>query len=69
MVSKKMENLSDKDLTYLEKLLSKEFKRQCDESSVFRSKNHYARSPDTAIIQRLQEAVRSQKLIQRMEKW
>lgn len=69
MVSKKIENLSDEDLHYLDKLLYKEFKRQCEYTSTFKSKNQYSYEDDTSRISKLRSAVQSQIKRNNMEKW
>ena len=69
MTSKKIDALSDADLNFLEKLLSKEFSKQCEYTSQFKSKNQYVPGDDTKQISRLLDAVRSQKKINNMPKW
>ena len=70
MVSKSIENLSLEDLTYLDKLLHKEFSQQCSNSTQWRSKNGYNDPNDkTNTLRKLMEAVQSQKKILTMPKW
>jgi tRNA A-37 threonylcarbamoyl transferase component Bud32 len=71
MVSSKIANLSDSDLMYLEKVLGKEFARQNEYSSQFKSKNGYVNqnSNESKQILRLMSAIRSQRRVARLEKW
>lgn len=69
MVSRKMADLSDKDLQYLEEVLGKEFARQIEYTSQFKAKNGYSNSNDSKQILRLMSAVRSQRRVARLEKW
>jgi len=69
MVSKAIASLSDSDLSYLEKLLGKEFTQLNEKRSVFKAKNGYAHDGDSKVLLRLMEAVRSQKKILTMPKW
>ena len=69
MVSQKIQELSEEDLTYLEKLLGAEFSRQNEYAVQFKSKNGYAYPNDTQKILRILNAVRSQKNLTRMPKW
>lgn len=69
MVSKAIASLSDSDLSYLEKLLGKEFSKQNERNSIFKAKNGYAHDGDSKVLLRLMEAVRSQKKILTMPKW
>ena len=67
--SKKISELTDSDLNFLEKLLSKEFSKQSEYSSQFKSKNRYNPSDNTQQISRLLDAVRTQKKMNNMPKW
>lgn len=69
MVSKAIANLSNSDLSYLEKLLGKEFAQLNEKRSVFKAKNGYAYDGDTKVLLRLMNAVRSQIRIDNIEKW
>jgi len=69
MVSSKIANLSDNDLLYLEKVLGKEFARQNEYTTQFKTKNGYANSNDTKQILRLMSAIRSQRKVSNLEKW
>ena len=70
MVTSKIEQLNESDLDYLEHLLQKEFSRQTEYSTIWKSKNHYDDPSDkTRTIARLLEAVRSQKRVLTMPKW
>jgi hypothetical protein len=70
MVTSKIEQLSEDDLNYLDKLLHKEFSRQCSNSTQWQSKNGYKDPTDrTATLRKLMEAVQSQKKILTMPKW
>jgi len=70
MVSHKIQNLSLSDLNYLDKLLHREFSKQNDQISTWKSKNHYQPISDkTATLRRLMEAVQSQRRIAQIDKW
>lgn len=70
MVTSKIAQLSEAELDYLDQLLHKEFSRQCNNSTQWRSKNQYADPTDrTATLRKLMEAVQSQKKILTMPKW
>ena len=69
MVSKAIANLNDSDLSYLEKLLGKEFTEQNEKRSVFKAKNGYAYDGDSKVLLRLMKAVRAQRRLDNMEKW
>lgn len=69
MVSQAIANLTDSDLSYLEKLLGKEFTQQHEKRSVFKAKNGYTYDDDSKILLRLMNAVRSQKKLLTMDKW
>lgn len=69
MVSPKFAQLTEQDLTYLEKLLGAEFARQNEQTQQFKSKHGYAPSNDSQKVLRLLNAVRAQKNLTRMPKW
>ena len=69
MVSKKIEELSVADLEYLDKILHKEFKRECERVDIFRSRNKYAADNHCRQLSRIMSAVRSQLQISNLEKW
>lgn len=70
MVTSKIANLSEADLDYLDRLLQKEFSRQTNKATQWRSKNKYPDPSDnTKKISRLMDAVRSQKKLLTMVKW
>jgi len=69
MVSRKIANLTDNDLLYLEKVLGKEFARQNEYATQFKTKNGYTYSNDTKQILRLMSAIRSQRKVSNLEKW
>ena len=70
MVSRQIQNLNESDLDYLDQLLHKEFSKQVERSTTWKSKNHYTDPSDkTQTLKRLMDAVRSQKKILTMPKW
>jgi hypothetical protein len=71
MACRKFESLSTNDLDYVEQLLSKEFSKQCEYQSTFKSKNHYTGPNDTQVIGRVMDAIRSEKKYRQTtsEKW
>ena len=70
MVSRKMQELSNEDLDYLDQLLHKEFSKQCNDSTQWRSTHHQNNPYDnTKQLTRLMDAVRSQKKLLTMPKW
>ena len=70
MVTSKIAQLNEHDLDYLDQLLHKEFSRQCNNTTQWRSKNGYKDPLDkTATLRKLMEAVQSQKKILTMPKW
>ena len=69
MVSNKIENLTNEDLDYLDKILQKELRRQQSESEVFKAKNGYTGGTGTNRISKLRDAFRSQKNLKNMPKW
>ena len=70
MVTSKIAQLNETDLDYLDQLLHKEFSKQCNDSTLWKSKNR-SKYPydDSSRIVRLMDAVRSQKKILTMPKW
>lgn len=58
MASQKIELLTDNDLDYMERLLSKEFTKQCECPSVHRGNEHES---NTRTIARIRNAIRSEK--------
>jgi len=69
MVSRAIANLSNEDLTYLEKLLGKEFASQNERKKQFQTKNGWTPKDDSQKVLRLLNAVRSQKNLSTMPKW
>lgn len=70
MVTSKISQLSESDLEYLDELLHKEFSKQTERSTTWKSKNKYEDpSNKTKILIRLMDAVRSQKKLLTMPKW
>ncbi len=70
MVTSKISQLSETDLDYLDHLLKKEFSKQCNDSTQWRSTHHQNNPCDnTKQIARLMDAVRSQKKLLAMPKW
>ena len=70
MVTSKIAQLNENDLDYLDQLLHKEFSRQCNSSTQWKSKNGYQDPCDrTHTLRKLMEAVQSQKKILTMPKW
>lgn len=70
MVTSKIAQLSESELDYLDRLLHKEFSRQCNNSTAWRTKNRYNDPCDsTATLRKLMEAVQSQKRLTSMPKW
>ena len=70
MVSRQLQNLNESDLDYLAHLLKKEFSKQCNDSTQWRSTHHQNNPCDnTKQIARLMDAVRSQKKLLTMPKW
>lgn len=62
MASRKLEELSEEDLTYIEKILGKEFSRQNNHNSTWKAKNGYeCTSDDTRKISKIMDAIRSEK--------
>lgn len=69
MVSSKINALTEDDLNYLEMVLNREFKKQVEYVTVFKSKNHYDCGDNTKKLSRLLDAVRSQRKLVKMPKW
>ena len=69
MVSSKLSNLNEDDLNYLEKVLNREFKKQAEYTTVFKSKNHYDCGNNTKKLVKLLDAVHSQQKLLKMPKW
>ena len=70
MVTSKIAQLSETDLDYLDQLLHKEFSKQCNNSTQWKTKNGSTYPYDTSKqLVRLMDAVRSQKKILTMPKW
>ena len=72
MVSKKIQELSDDDLSYLEKLLGEKFEQELEQDKTWTKNNNYSRPCEKkSIIIRLINAVRAQKDIKKRtaEKW
>ena len=66
MVSQKIQELSDDDLSYLEKLLGEQFAKELEADKTWIQKNNYHRPGEkkTKII-RLMNAIRAQKDIKK----
>ena len=70
MVSRKIQDLSDNDLTYLEKLLGEQFAKELEADKTWTQKNKYDRPGNRKKqIIKLMDAVRSQKKLTTVEKW
>lgn len=69
MVSKAIANLSNEDLTYLEKLLGQEFAQLNERKQQFKTKNGWAPQDNSQKVLRLLNAVRSQKRLTSIDKW
>lgn len=62
MASKKIEDLSDDDWSFVEKILGKEFAKQMDYNSQFKAKNQYYPDADnTKQLSKIMDAIRSEK--------
>ena len=61
MASKKIEELSEEDLSTLEKILSKEFLKQSEYSKSFMTKHGWSPGDQSKQIIRIRDAVRSEK--------
>ena len=70
MVSRRIQELSEADLTYLEKLLGEKFAEQLEADQTWASKNHYDRPGNKKKqILRIMDAIRSQKRLKSVAKW
>lgn len=70
MVSRKIQDLSNEDLDYLEKILQEKYTQELERDSNWLAKNHYKRPGEKkAKIYRILDAVRSQKRLTTIEKW
>jgi len=72
MVSRKIQELSDDDLSYLEKLLGEQFAQELERDKTWLQKNNYSRPGEKKRrIIRLMNAIRAQKDIKKRtaEKW
>lgn len=70
MVTLKIAQLNEGDLDYLDQLLHKEFSKQCNNSTQWKTKNHSDYPYDNSRqLVRLMDAVRSQKKLLTMPKW
>jgi hypothetical protein len=70
MVSNKIQELSDSDLTYLEKLLGEQFAKELEADQTWTQKNKYDRPGNRKKqIIKLMDAVRSQKRLTNVAKW
>ena len=70
MVSRQIQNLSIEDLTYLEKLLGKEFATINERKQQFKTKNGWCpEEANSKKVLRLMNAIRSQKKLLTIDKW
>ena len=72
MVSRKIQELSNDDLSYLEKLLGEQFAKELEQDKTWSQKNNYHRPGEKKNrIVRLMNAIRAQKDIKKRtaEKW
>jgi len=72
MVSRKIQDLSDHDLNYLEKLLGEQFAQELERDKTWKQKNGYHRPGEKkSTILRLMNAIRAQQEIKKRtsEKW
>ena len=71
MASRKLEELDIEDLSLIEKLLSKEFKRQSEYERSFKTKNHWFPGDEQSRLTRVRDAVRSQRKLKQLtkDKW
>ena len=70
MVSRQIQNLSQEDLTYLEKLLGREFANINERKQQFKTKNGWCpEEANSKKLLRLMNAIRSQKKLLTMDKW
>lgn len=65
MASRKLEELSEDDLSYIERILGQEFSRQHERNSSWKAKNRYDQPTDTKKISRIMDAIRSEKSYKR----
>lgn len=70
MVTSKIAQLNETDLDYLDQLLHREFSKQCNNSTQWKTKNgsNYPYDNSKQLV-KLMDAVRSQKKILTMPKW
>lgn len=69
MVSSKIAQLSNADLTYLETLLGREFAHQKERTQQFETKNGWSPGDESQKVLRLLNAVRAQKKLSTIDKW
>ena len=70
MVSRKIQELSEHDLTYMEKLLGEQFAKELEADQTWTQKNKYDRPGNKKKqIIRLMDAIRSQKRLLSVAKW
>ena len=70
MVSRAIQDLTETDLIYLEKLLGEKFAEQLEADKTWASKNHYDRPGNKKKqILRIMDAIRSQKRLTTVAKW
>ena len=72
MVSKKIQELSNDDLSFLEKLLGEKFAEELERDKTWQQKNNYSRPGEKkSRIVRLMNAIRAQKSFKKSlsEKW
>ena len=66
MASRKLEELSEEDLSFIEKILGQEFSRQNERISTWKANNHYEHpTHETKKITRIMDAIRSEKSYKR----
>ena len=66
MASRKIEELSEEDLSFIEKILGQEFSRQNERISSWKAKNNYEHpTHETRKIARIMDAIRSEKSYKR----
>ena len=66
MASRKLEELSEEDLSFIEKILGQEFSRQNERISTWKAKNNYEHpTHETKKIARIMDAIRSEKSYKR----
>ncbi len=72
MVSRKIQELSNDDLSYLEKIIGEKFAEELERDKTWQQKNNYSRPGEKkSCIMRLMNAVRAQKSFKKnlSEKW